>query len=133
MSRVVVDTGAWIEFFTGSRSGEKLMNLIKGVDVYVPALVVAEIFYVLCRKVGEERALEIVKAFIGSNVKVVSGVDLFIEAGRVKCKVPIALADCSVLALASMVNGRAVFWRREKEIKEAEEKGRIRVKVEYLE
>ncbi|MBS7247308.1 MAG: hypothetical protein QXN15_06590 [Candidatus Jordarchaeales archaeon] len=30
----------------------------------------------------------------------------------VKCKAPIALADCSVLVLASMGGGKAVFRRR---------------------
>lgn len=28
------------------------MGLIEGAEVYVPALVVSELFYVLCRKVG---------------------------------------------------------------------------------
>ena len=30
----------------------KLVGLIEGAEVYVPALVVSELFYVLCRKVG---------------------------------------------------------------------------------
>lgn len=39
-------------FFAGSSAGGKLVGLIEGAEVYVPALVVSELFYVLCRKVG---------------------------------------------------------------------------------
>ncbi|MEM2778945.1 MAG: hypothetical protein QXH00_09695 [Candidatus Jordarchaeales archaeon] len=39
-------------FSLGVVLGGKLVGLIEGAEVYVPALVVSELFYVLCRKVG---------------------------------------------------------------------------------
>ncbi len=41
--KIVVDTHAWIEFFTGSEEGAKVKELLASCEAYVPDIVLAEV------------------------------------------------------------------------------------------
>lgn len=56
--------------------------------------------------------------FSHPNIYVASNsLDLALRAGKVKQKLKIALTDCYVLAVSKIENAKAVFRRREREIK----------------
>jgi hypothetical protein len=79
--------------------------------------VVAELFYILCRRKGEMFAKEAVDALLGKRyVYVVSSTELDVEAGRYKCERSVSLADCYVFGVARLLDATAVFAKREEDV-----------------
>jgi predicted nucleic acid-binding protein len=114
--RLAVDTGALLATLDGT--SDALVKLAeRGAQLVMTPVNMAEVYYVLCRRLGEAAA--IVKDLVESDVvHVVSPPGVHVEAARCKCRNSIALADCYSISLARRLGIKAVF-NRERELEEA--------------
>jgi len=114
--RLAVDTGALLATLDGT--SDALVKLAeRGAQLVMTPVNMAEVYYVLCRRLGEAAA--IVKDLVESDVVyVVSPPGVHTEAARCKCRNSIALADCYSISLARRLGIKAVF-NRERELEEA--------------
>ena len=121
MDELVLDTGVLIEYY---RNNQAIVNLLDKYIFYPESkitlfghnLLKSEIYYIRCRKFGIESAKEYIKHL--ERVMVTIGEQwLFEQAGRIKCKFPIALSDCYSISLG-MLRECPVFFMPEDEIDE---------------
>ncbi len=85
--------------------------------LYFPHTVIAEAYYILCRRRGHEYAEHAVFTFLeGMFAEVVSSEELDQAAGRYKCERSISLADCYVIAAAKLRNASALFAEPETDL-----------------
>jgi predicted nucleic acid-binding protein len=133
-SLVAIDSGCLIAL----HSGEKLANEIKENlrdkwEGYCSEMTILETFYVLCRKSNLKTANEKVDALIESNVlHIVPIKKLLKEASKLKCQRSIAIADCLTIALAKRFKGKAIFYRKERELKKSINKKPFQVELMFL-
>jgi len=91
----------------------------------------SEALYVICRKEGVATALNFVMEIL-KVVKVVPSERIAPMAGQFKCKYPVSLADCWVLATSKIFNVPALFAFREKELLTHIDAIRRETEVEFL-
>lgn len=120
--RVVFDAGVILGILDGEL-GRLAEEVASGrLAPYITAINMAEVHYVLCRRLGPQTARSVVEGLLNSRVvKLVEAPDLHRLAADCKCRLPIALGDCYAIALARLMGTKAYF-RREKEIVEALER-----------
>jgi predicted nucleic acid-binding protein len=82
---------------------------------FINPVVLSETFYVLCRKVGLNNALSFV-AKVSKEVKTAPLERLIAMAGQFKCKYPLSIVDCWVLATSRALSIPALFAFKEKEL-----------------
>jgi hypothetical protein len=84
---------------------------------YINTVNLTEVYYVLCRKIGKEKAEEIIKSIIKSGYYEIIGVKprILKYAAECKCAYSISLADCFSIATAKFLKTKALF-RREEEL-----------------
>jgi len=90
---------------------------------------------VLCRRFSSEFAEEKVALLLESNyVRVEHSSELCLEAGKIKCATGESLsADCYIIALAKMLEGKPMFARREKKIEKESRRKPFEVEIIYAE
>ncbi len=133
-----LDSSVLVEYLMGTKTGEALKKYFETLTpeerVSCSLLTLSEVFYILCRLRGAEFAEEKVREMLASKVlEAYDSVDLAIKAGNIKCGRAISLADCSCLALAEIIGGKAVFASREKELVKEMEKKPFNVEIVFLE
>ncbi|MGV9199201.1 MAG: PIN domain-containing protein [Promethearchaeia archaeon] len=102
-------------------------------DAYCSEMAILETQYVICRKTSFEIAKKKISALLASNViQIVAIQELLENASQLKCERSIAIADCLTIALAKKLRSKAIFYRRERELKNAIEKKPFGVKIEFL-
>jgi len=130
-----VDSGALIELCLNSPSGKKIRDALKNGDitVYTHELALTELIYILCRKIGWDKAKNTVDSLLLSGYLNIQEVSKLVEsASKIKCERPIALSDCFTLALAQEKKLKALFGNRENElIKEIKHKP-FEIEIEFL-
>ncbi|MBO3840671.1 MAG: PIN domain-containing protein [Thermoproteota archaeon] len=116
--RYVIDAYAWVEYFRGSKPGEKAKHYIEEEDSATPTVVVAELSRKLLKEV--ERGAETIEGrrakleFIGILTEIVDlSRDIAELSGEIdverKSKVPSwGLADSIILATARRANAKIV-------------------------
>ena len=111
LKRFALDTSFLIyHYYKGNRETFELLR--NGVVNYVT---LSEVLYVLCRYENLKKALSYIEEIIKlASIAPSSKVSLI--AGQFKCKYPIALADCWVLATAKAYGIPSLFAFKEKEI-----------------
>ncbi len=119
--KIVVDTYAWIEYFGGTKVGERVKEFLAGSEyIYTPAIVLAEIARKYIREgVGVQntsRRLEIIKELstivtIDHKIALKSGeayMELLEHAKKLKLKTKPSLGDAIVLATAQSLNAKVI-------------------------
>jgi len=91
----------------------------------------SEALYVICRKEDVSTALNFVTK-ISKVVNVVPSERIAPMAGQFKCKYPISLADCWVLATSKVFKVPALFALKEKELVAHIDAIRVEVEVKFL-
>ncbi len=126
--RRVLDAHALMVFLEKEPSFEKVQAfLIAAVEKDTPVLMTSvnfgEVYYVVLRECGQERASQVEKIIATLPIEIVD-VDraLAIEAGRLKARKKMSYADCFAAALARMskaelITGDEDFRAVENEIK----------------
>ena len=116
-TKMVLDSGVILSFLEGEFRDyyEKILN--EEIIPYVNTVNLTEVYYVFCRKIGKEKAEEIIKSIIKSGYYEIIGVKPIIlkYAAECKCAYSISLADCFSIATAKFLKTKALF-RREEEL-----------------
>lgn len=134
--RLVLDTSALIELVLSTTAGLKLREALKAetVETSTTTLNITELRYVLCRKLGRQKANDIVDKLLASGYITVEDISpLMLEASMHKCKRAISLCDCFTLALAHKSSSAATFARKEKELITEMQKKPFDLKIIFLE
>ena len=94
----IVDSSCWLEYFSGSKIGDKVAGIIDDVDnLIVPAITIYEVFKKLLIEVGEDRALFAV-AHMKQGEVVDLDSDLAISAAQTGKEFGLAMADSLIYA-----------------------------------
>ncbi len=120
-----LDTGVLIEYLSLDKEKteekqflEKLEKTILETDryriLYIPSIVKTELLYTTCRLKGWKEAKKTIDGFL-ANFIVLRSPDLDEIAAQIKCKVPIAFADCYTLAIGKFLS-IPTYFIKEKEI-----------------
>ncbi len=132
---MVFDTSVLLELIMGSRAGRRLSELLKA-DALRPLTTeinVAELRYILCRKVGEDQATDVVQKLLNSGyLKIIPTNDVAKEASLLKCQRAISLVDCFTFALGKTSQSKVLFARHEKELDREIEKSPFDITVLFL-
>ena len=115
---IAIDTGALIEYLEDSALGRKFQeHVLENEDVqkfYISPLVITELEYIYCRKIGFKLAKERVLGFL-KDFNISEESQLRDEAAKLKCQFAISIADCYSIALA-ILNNIPIYMKHEVEI-----------------
>jgi predicted nucleic acid-binding protein len=117
--KLAIDASALIELIYCEAPGQKLKKALETdlVEAWTTELAIAELKYVLCRKLGWLESSERVNKLLASGyIKVEDTLTLTDEASQTKCERAISLPDCFTLALAHKIAGDALFARKEQDL-----------------
>jgi len=134
--RLALDTSALIDLVFSTTTGLKLKRALKdgSVEAYTTEIHIAELRYILCRKIGLMGSNEKVDKLLASGYITVEDIlPLILDASKYKCERAISLADCFCLALAHKYFYSAVFARREKDLVTEMQKKLFDVGILFLE
>ena len=124
MSRLVIDSYAWIEYLDGTEKGRTVSNYLdENEEIFSCALTIAEVISKAARKGRSERtAYEV----LTNNSKIISAdQELSFQAGLIHCQMrktvkDFGLADAYVLATAEKLDAKILTGDNHfKNIKEA--------------
>lgn len=111
MSKLIIDSSAWIEYFLGTQKGAKVRELIKNNETYTASISLAEIVSKFKRnKMDAQLATDV----IFSNSKIVGiNTELSMKAGNLHSEMRVgkskfSLSDAYVLAIAKALKGKVV-------------------------
>lgn len=119
---IVIDTGIFIEYFKqGERELKKILrehlfSETSEITINGHYFIKAEMYYIMCRKIGNVKAEKIIKD-IEEYINFVSGEFLYEIAGEIKCKYPLAISDCFSISLG-IFQDCPIFFLKEKELTE---------------
>ncbi len=130
---VVVDTGVWIEYFLETTLGQKFKEkIVDGrISIYISETVVSEIFYVLCRRKGQQEAKKKIDMVL-NGTEVIEGREIQMVAGKYKCERAISLSDCFTIAVAKSMGFPALF-KEEEELRQEINNKAFDVELFFLE
>ena len=134
--RLAIDTSALIELVYCEVPGQNLKKALESdvVEAWTSELAIAELRYVLCRRLGWRESNERVNKLLASGYfKVEDTLTLINEASMMKCTRAISLPDCFTIALAQKIEGTAVFARKEQDLIKEMQKKQFDVKILFLE
>jgi hypothetical protein len=133
---LVFDASSLIELVFSTARGSKLMKLMidEEIEVHATEVAIAELGYVLCRRVGKEEARNRIDKLLSSGYVAVESISPLIEsASEYKCDRAISLPDCFSMSLAKRLSLPVLFAIREKELAKEIEKHPFDVEILFLE
>ncbi|MBI2663769.1 type II toxin-antitoxin system VapC family toxin [Candidatus Woesearchaeota archaeon] len=105
---VLVDSWAWIEYFRGTRFGEKARGYIEGEEkVIVSAINVAEVRLFLLRHKRAEEA-RLIRFLLNTSFPVPVSTEIAVQAAGAKHEKKFGMADAIILATAKMHDAKIV-------------------------
>ncbi len=114
----IVDSSCWLEYFSGSKIGDKVSEIIEDVDnLLVPAITLYEVFKKLLVEVDEDRALFAVAHMKQAKVIDLDS-DLAIYAAQTGKEFGLAMADSLIYATSRKHKAR--LYTSDKHFKELE-------------
>jgi len=134
--RLALDTSALIDLLFSTSTGLKLKKDLKdgSIEAYTTEMHIAELRYILCRRLGSMESNEKVDKLLASGYITVEDISLLaLNASKYKCERAISLADCFCLALAHKYSYSAVFARKEKDLVMEMQKKPFDVEILFLE
>ena len=134
--RLAVDSSALIELVYCEVPGQYFKKALESevVEAWTSEIAIAELRYVLCRKLGWQESSERVNKLLASGyLKVEDTLALINEACKKKCRRAISLPDCFTLALAQKIEGNALFARKEYDLTKEMQRKPFKVTILFLE
>jgi len=134
--RLSLDTSAMIELMFSTPTGLELKEALRNgsVEAYTTELHIAELRYILCRRLGSTESNERVDKLLASGYITTEDTSpLILDASAYKCERAISLADCFCLALAHRSLCRATFARREKDLAAEMQRKSFDIEIIFLE
>jgi predicted nucleic acid-binding protein len=118
-----VDTGIIIEYLSLRKEKTEEQKFLEQLEttilesekyrvLYIPAIVKTELLYITCRLKGWNESQTIINDLL-ANFVVLRIPDLDEIAASIKCRVPIALADCYTLAVGKYLSIPAYFIKEQ--------------------
>jgi predicted nucleic acid-binding protein len=133
--QAVFDGGSIIELLLSGDESELYRNIVD--ESLIPStttLAIIETEYILCRKLGKDKAFEKTENLLSSNFFKVFSLDSFLrDISLLKCFNPISLPDCATIALAIKNNVPALFARKERELVAQLDKKKFETDIYFLE
>jgi len=133
---MVFDTSTLLELIYSTERGRKLKEALKSERVLgnTTEVNIAEVRYVLCRRVGEEESKRRVDALISSGYITLHEISRLVDyASQYKCRRSLSLVDCFTLALAKKMDAPVVFARKEEELLREMSREKFDVEILFLE
>ncbi|NTU70993.1 MAG: type II toxin-antitoxin system VapC family toxin [Coriobacteriia bacterium] len=107
----VVDSSAWIEYFSGGPNGSEFAGAIEDAEaLIVPSLTIFEVFKRVAAVAGESPALKAVGVMTTGRVVDLSA-SVALEAARISLENGLAMADSIILATARLEG--AILWTQD--------------------
>ena len=134
--KLALDTSVLIELIYSTSGGTKLREKLKQglIEAFTTELNIAELRYVLCRKLGSKESNTRVDKLLASGYIAVEDLSaLIVDASELKCQRAISLADCLCIALAQKTSSKALFARREKDLVTEMKKNPFETEIVFLE
>jgi len=101
---LIVDSCGWLEWFCdGELADEYEKYLSEGENIIVPAIVLYEVYKVLKRNAGEEKALQAVGFMKNHKVEPIDEI-LALSAADIALENNLAMADAIVVAVSRLYN-----------------------------
>ena len=111
----IVDSSCWLEFFAGSKVGEKVALIIEDTDnLIVPSITLYEVFTKLLIELDEDNGLLAV-AHMKQGKVVDLDSDLSVYAAKIGKDYQLAMADSIIYAVSKKYN--AILWTQDKHFK----------------
>jgi toxin FitB len=112
----VVDSSAWLEFFSDGPNGEQFaVPLREASTLIVPTIILYEVFKVVLRERGEDSALQ-AAALLQQGKIVPLTPEIALNAAAMSLELALPMADAIILATARE-NG-AVLWTQDEHFKD---------------
>lgn len=111
----IVDSSAWLEFFAGTKHGERFSSIIKNTkSLLVPTIILYEVFKKILIEKNEDTALKIVAHMkLGKIVDL--DLDMALSAGAISMHTKLPLADSIILATSEKYS--AALWTLDADFK----------------
>ena len=101
---VIVDSCGWLEWFTDGRLADKYQEFLADQDnLLVPAIVLYEVYKILKREVGEEKALLAV-GYMKNSTIIPLDETLALAAADIALQESLAMADAIIVATSLFHN-----------------------------
>ncbi len=105
---IIVDSCGWLEWFTdGERADEYQPYLADQENLLIPVIVLFEVYKVLKREVGEEKALLAAGLMKNSSILPLDDT-LALAAADISLKEGLAMADAMIVAAAQASNCKII-------------------------
>jgi len=105
---IIVDSCGWLEWFSdGSLADEYETYLTDRDNIIIPAIILFEVYQVLKREVGEEKAL-LAAGYMKNSPVIPLDETLALAAADISLKDSLAMADAIIIAAARANNCRII-------------------------
>jgi hypothetical protein len=133
---IVLDTGAIIELLNGSKSGAYVRTKLQGgvLKAWTGELNIGEIRYLICRREGWSRSLQITRDLLDTNLLRIFSTGEFIEsAAQMKCSRALSIVDCVTLSAGEKLQYPVLFSSHELELDKEIKKAQFKTEIFFLE
>jgi predicted nucleic acid-binding protein len=133
---MVFDTGVLLELALGSPASAKIKERVANGEMFplTGELNLAELRYVLCRKVGDERAARALGHLRrASQVKIVPPSEFLDRAAKLKCSRSLSLVDCVTISMGESLGLPVLFARHESELVRELKRSAFATHITFLE
>jgi len=111
----IVDTSAWLEYFTNGANTKHFAFAIENTkQLVVPVICLYEVFKKILQDQGEHDALEAI-GMMNQGMVISLETPLAIAAAQISVELKLHMADSIVLATARSVNG--IIWTQDADFK----------------
>jgi predicted nucleic acid-binding protein len=105
---VIVDSSGWLEWFTDGRLADAYQKYLADQDnLLVPTIILYEVYKILKREVGEEKAL-IAAGYMKNSPVIPLDETLSVAAADISLQENLAMADAIIVATATAQNCRII-------------------------
>jgi uncharacterized protein len=113
------DSSILIELLGGTAAGAAILEAVtaRSSIPHTSWVNIMESEYILCRKIGHEKARKSVKALLDSGyLKIEESPAIHEIAARIKCERSISVVDCYTFAVAELTSSVALFASQEDDL-----------------
>ena len=105
---VIVDSSGWLEWFTDGGLADEYQKYLADQDnLLVPAIILYEVYKILKREVGEEKAL-VAAGYMKNSPVIPLDETLALAAADISLQENLAMADAIIVATARAQNCRII-------------------------
>jgi toxin FitB len=111
----IVDSSAWLEYFTDSKYAKKFAHIIENTkNLIMPSIIIYEVFKKVLKEKDEDNALKIA-AHLRQGEVIDLDIDIALLAAKLSTELSLPMADSIILATARRTN--STIWTLDKDFK----------------